>query len=74
MSKKISECHSCNFQTQVKEFTLTGTHGQQKTMLCDICASTFIGNDCAYPSEDGKILRTIGYVTNLIIAEIRRAR
>ena len=46
--------------------------------LCSVCANTMIGSIAQYQSArcspDAKLLQTIGYCTNLIISEIRKAR
>jgi hypothetical protein len=68
------ECESCGYPTVCKEYI---SQRNSPWMLCDICASTPIGNINYYPVppsfgfEHREIMMTIGWIGNRIIDECR---
>lgn len=66
------ECESCHYETPA--LTYCADRILRSIWLCDLCAGTLAGNAAknpvAYPHAD--VLRTICYVGNVILAEIRR--
>jgi ribosomal protein L37AE/L43A len=68
------ECESCHYETPA--LTYSADRILRSIWLCDLCAGTLAGNAAknpvAYPHAD--VLRTICYVGNVILAEIRRQK
>lgn len=67
-------CSACRFSNApLKSYS----EGGKTFDLCEICADTDIGNSKFYPSMTpgvDKILHTIGWIANHIIAEIKSAK
>jgi hypothetical protein len=75
-----SECDCCRSRgVRVKEFTRSdGSHfAGQKTMLCAICSATYLGVMVDWPSqysaETVEICKTIAFVGNLLLKELRQS-
>jgi len=71
------ECESCGFETElfeVKEPTYSGTPLRYR--LCNLCNETLAGTAKFYPRQyqNPEILKTICYVGNAILQELRRGR
>jgi len=79
--EKPGECDSCGFETEaLQEYPRTeGFMGGPPApyWACDVCASSMISRMvCNYPKDISSrdILRSIGMCTNMILAEIRKAK
>lgn len=76
--EKPEDCDGCHFNTS--ELTLYEDRpgivpkGREKRWLCALCASTPCGNAATFPNQypDAKVLQTICYVGNVILAALRR--
>lgn len=67
-----AECHGCGYTTTVREYKRDGAKEGDKPMyLCELCAGTPCGNMVQYPTDDKRILRTICYVGNRLLDEIK---
>lgn len=44
--------------------------------LCKVCRSTFIGNAYFWPAqyENAEVLRTLGWIANKLLEEIRKGK
>ena len=79
----IEPCDACCYRTKCKKFRKEMTGGLPDDdpnvwrTLCEICSHTMIGtvysNHKMYPSQIN-ILTTIGYIGNLLLDEIKKAR
>ena len=77
-SEKPEECECCGFETtELKAYDappLSDRSGE-KDWFCILCAGTMASNSVQYPrsyEETGVVMRTVCYVGNAIIAEIRK--
>ena len=67
-------CDACGYFTEVK-VSESGPPANREALLCDICRSTSIGNAHFFPQQymnERRILRTIGYIANMLRDEIRK--
>ncbi len=69
-------CACCGYETELKSYQ--GPPPESKLILyCHVCAYSLISISVTYPTlqRDNKaILQTIGFVTNLILDEIRKLK
>jgi len=74
----LGECDSCHFETALTAFdTPPMASWDGKKNLCKLCSSTLTSNALDYPSQyrrDGRVMQTVCYVGNAILAELRRER
>lgn len=70
----MPECQSCGCDVDhVREYE--NGRPMFSDNLCDICASTLIGNAHFFPDQyDGKLMKTMAQIGNIIIAEIRKLK
>lgn len=69
-------CDSCGYPAALREYD-AGFRAGKTVMLCEICEKTEIAQAYKTPSQyESEIvsLRTIGYVANRILDEIRKSR
>lgn len=78
IGEEVTQCDACKFEgIPVKAYTDTGVDNKPQTlMLCEVCASTLIGTAARYPAlyPDLKFYRTIGWIANKILTEMRVLR
>lgn len=67
------ECDSCGYTTEIKLLKSEPSLAK-KIYMCKICRETLIGNAYLWPKqyEASDVLRTIGWVANMLRDEIRR--
>ncbi len=67
---KLEDCESCGFEAKLKDCF------DGKFRLCSLCAGTLTGNAMAYPAqyEHSDVMKTICYVGNVLLAEIKKQR
>lgn len=79
--ENVPECDCCGFahpDLEVRKFTMR-EHAKEayEIELCEICANTHIANIFEYPSHyengDYALARTIGWIGNRILQEIKDA-
>lgn len=78
----IGECDSCEFEAELKEYRsmrLVAGMPDKVKRLCHLCAATMTGGAVDYPNQyldgrSGDVMKTICYVGNAIIAEIRKLK
>lgn len=67
-----SECEGCGYKTTLRGYQRDGAKpGDKRMQLCELCAGTPCGNMVEYPTDDKRILRTICWVGNRLLDEIR---
>lgn len=77
---KQGKCEACGYETEVREFKIyngPGREADRPADFCKVCSNTSIASAVEYPSqhiEDATILRTIGYVTNMILDAIKKSQ
>lgn len=85
MKEQPEECDSCEFKTgelkayesmrfdSMESYTLPKEERPHK-WLCILCASTMTGSALDYPLQypDARVMRTICFVGNAILEEIRK--
>lgn len=73
--EEVTQCDACKFEgVPVKAYTDSGVGIQPQTlMLCEVCASTVIGNMARNPQlyQNYALYRTLGWVANKILVEMR---
>ena len=74
LEAKSECCDSCNYETKELEFYPFNMR-EDGSWLCELCAGTLAGNALEYPEQfrDRRILQTICYVGNVILAKIRKS-
>ena len=80
MSENPGECQCCGFETKKLRLfkdmdTMIAGGGQlvkSEFWFCDLCASSHASNSYRYLYEDSRVQKTICYVCNVLLAEIRK--
>ena len=69
----IIECQSCHYPAPVAEFP-AHRPGDPSRMLCEICASTYLGNITGTPHNyktPSELAQFLGWFANHLLSEIR---
>lgn len=68
----MMECDGCGFETEnLKLYPLNWHEPEgEKLQLCTVCAGAPIGNALRYRSDNFSLFKTVGYVTNMILARL----
>lgn len=71
-------CESCQYEFsvdgEVKDYGKSAGGNPNITRFCKICAGSMCANGATYPNQhhhDGYMLRSLGFIGNAIIQEIR---
>ena len=72
------ECESCGYHTWLGKFRKEWRRGEEDgdRLLCEVCSSTFLASHLDSPSHvsDPTLYKSIGYIANMILDEIRRSK
>jgi len=77
---EVEECDGCHFgpvlATEATRPPLRRGEHPAPVKICEVCFNTYLGTLCQYPgrSNEPATMETIAITTNMILAEIRRAR
>ena len=74
----IGECESCGFEDiELEPYRMNRNFPKkiEDKVLCFVCANSMLGVAYEYPEQykDFQVMKLIGYCTNLLLKEIRRA-
>lgn len=75
--KALEQCDCCKFPAKTKKYQKDSSRDNPSPgfmNICDLCAHTSAGNTVEYPRDNQDVLRTICYVGNAILAEIRKQK
>lgn len=70
----MKECDCCGYKTKLSKYERDRTKEDPKPdpmFICALCAGTYAGDTLQYPKESADVLKTICYVGNAILHEIR---
>lgn len=68
---RVGECAACHFVTEVADYT-DGVLRESTVPLCALCAATATGRLPWFPSNYSTVLRTVCYVGNAVLTELRK--
>ena len=71
--EELTECDGCRYRgLPLKTYQRSKISGRGPMELCELCASTFIGNSLEYPEQydDKDAMQLVGYCTNLIMEKL----
>jgi hypothetical protein len=72
--KEIACCDCCGYETEVKTYNNPSINSPGEAKLCEICARTYIGNAFFYSYPEMNLYRSLGWIGNHILNEIRELR